>query len=562
MNWFSDAVRTFKRIAAGRSVGTPVSLQLTANLPLPPEELQRFFKQCCAAAVGLLGRDDGQVYAQESPHNTQTVAHIDFGKGRVAMLSVGAAAGSPLFNMTLIGTQGVAAWEPDPHSDWLSQPLDEVDSDGGEQLLQAVQRSLNAICPVKISDSEAAAPATIIRSVRAPWITPGPPRVAEGLQPPYGLLLVGGAGTHQEGYARSLNDDDRVKLIGVADEENVSPRRQELNEQLARDLAVPLLPDLAEALARDDVHIVSVCVEPERRGPVIVQCANAGKHLYLDKPLCASPREADAILAATRQQGVVAQMYSFVHTPWARRIKRIVDSGSLGELTSIHCNLLFAKGAVNAARPDGRKESVEPDNFEAADSKRELYNIGIYPTTLLFWLLQRPVQRVYATTANCFFNQHRDNDMEDFAQVMLEFDKGLTATLCVGRTGWSSHPSGGVNQTYLVGSQGSCCVDAHRPRIEVWSDKTRSSAPDPNPEDPMSFWRSATRKADKGKTSWRAPGETACNDAARFLDCLESGSITEAPVEIAAAATEVLLAAYRSAKVGQPISLPLPRPRE
>src|SRR5690606_11768788 len=103
--------------------------------------------------------------------------------------------------------------------------------------------------------------------------------------PPYGVLLVAGDQTHQPGYAEALAADGRCRLIGLADDANIPARRRSLNEQLAARLGVPMFDDLATALRRDDVHIVSVCAEPYRRGSIAVQAAEAGKHLYLDKPL-------------------------------------------------------------------------------------------------------------------------------------------------------------------------------------------------------------------------------------------------------------------------------------
>src|SRR5438034_11758892 len=97
---------------------------------------------------------------------------------------------------------------------------------------------------------------------------------------PYGVLLLGGARTHQEGYARAFAADPRCRLVAVADETDVPPERAALNRQLAAELDLPYLPRLDEGLARPDVDLVSVCVEHERRARVAVCCAQAGKHLY------------------------------------------------------------------------------------------------------------------------------------------------------------------------------------------------------------------------------------------------------------------------------------------
>ena len=116
----------------------------------------------------------------------------------------------------------------------------------------------------------------------------------------FGLLLIGGGQTHQENYARAFEADERCQIIGLTDEADLPARRQELNQILASELEVPVFDDLETALARDDVQIVSVCVEPERRGRVAALCAQAGKHLYIDKPMATSVSSATEIVTAVK----------------------------------------------------------------------------------------------------------------------------------------------------------------------------------------------------------------------------------------------------------------------
>src|SRR5262245_66537461 len=87
----------------------------------------------------------------------------------------------------------------------------------------------------------------------------------------YGVLLVTGVQTHQENYARAFAADSRCRIVAVSDEPNVPPRRRELNERLARELDVPHIPRLDDALRRTDVQLVSVCAEPERRAEIAIK---------------------------------------------------------------------------------------------------------------------------------------------------------------------------------------------------------------------------------------------------------------------------------------------------
>ena len=97
----------------------------------------------------------------------------------------------------------------------------------------------------------------------------------------YGVLLLGGHRTHQENYALNFAQDERCRLVAFADEPDAPPERIALGRSLAEELNLPFISDLDAALAREDVHIVSLCTEVERRGRVGVKCAEAGKHVYL-----------------------------------------------------------------------------------------------------------------------------------------------------------------------------------------------------------------------------------------------------------------------------------------
>ena len=377
-------------------------------------------------------------------------------------------------------------------------------------------------------------------------------------KPPYGLLLIAGNLTHQENYARALAADPRCRLIGLTDEADVPDRRAELNRMLAEELEIPLLPDLDAALSRDDVDIVSVCAERERRARLAVKCAQAGKHLYIDKPLCTTVKDAGDVVNAVDEAGVTNHLFSLVHTPTAHRAREIVDSGRLGQLTAIHYELLFAKGIAGTADlSQPRREQATAERFTFVDSKRELFCVGWYPLVFFTWLTGRRVTSVYATTNNYFFAEHQRNGVEDFACLLLQLEGGITATVTCGRAGWSSHPSHGIHKIHLTGESAAVDLDAYEPRLEIYSDAPAWQQPSSgHPEDPMGFW-SSTQIAGgiAPKTSWLSVQPAVTDDAVYFLDCLEQGRPSDVPVALGAHAVDVILAGYRSAAAGQPVAV-------
>jgi predicted dehydrogenase len=377
----------------------------------------------------------------------------------------------------------------------------------------------------------------------------------------YGILLVSGSHTHQELYAPAFAADPRCHIVAVTDEADVDAGRRALNERMAAGLGVPYEPDLDRALARKDVHVVSVCAPPERRGRIILRCAAAGKHLYLDKPLVPTLAEADAVVAAVHQAGVRSHMFSFITQPWAQKAKRLVDENRLGALRAVHADFLFAKGRQGSARLGApRREEDPPGRQQLVEAKRELDNVGVYPVSLVPWLTGRKFRTVYGVTANYFFAEHQKHDVEDFGVLAGTLEDGTPVTIAAGRTGWTSHPAGGLTRLVLVGSAGTAVADANRPRLEVHADEAPWLLPDVNPADPMAFWVSTQEEVGlRPKRAWMAVAPPAASDFAYFLDCLDAGRDSAMAAAEAGRATEVLLAAYRSASRGEVVTLPLPR---
>jgi len=378
---------------------------------------------------------------------------------------------------------------------------------------------------------------------------------------PYGVLLVAGMMTHQENYSDFFLADPRCKLIAVTDEPDVTSRRAELDRRFASEMNLPYIPDLDEALARDDVDIVSVCAEHERRGRVAVKCAKAGKHLYLDKPMTCSVSDADAVVTAVESAGVKSQVYSMVHSSWVQSAKQAVESGIIGELIAIHCDILFAKGYTSdVPLGEPRKQDPYPKRFTFIDSKRELRATGVYSVGLVQWITDAEVETVFGATENYFFEEHLRNDVEDFGILAMTLENGIVATISAGRIGYTSHPSSGPMKIHLVGTKSLMTFNAYNPRVEVYTSETPWTPPKLNPDDPMGFWNSTSKNA-KPKRSWVPvnPSQHHTNDVSYFIDCIESNHKSEVSAKEGAAQVEVLMAGYLSAATGSVVSLPIPR---
>ena len=380
----------------------------------------------------------------------------------------------------------------------------------------------------------------------------------------YGVLLVGGRRTHQEMQAATFAAHPLCRLVAVADEREIPEPRAELNRQFAQASGLPYIPDLDQALSRDDIHIVSSTPEIERRARVAVSCLEAGKHMYLDTQLAGTLEGAEAIVAAAEQAGVRTQMFSSIHADWAQAAKRAVTEGRIGELKAVHAENLFAKGRAGTV-PEGtvRHEKERVERFTFIEGKREMYAVGVYSLGLVHWLTGRKVESVFCVTGNYFHAEHARLDIEDFGALALTLEGGVTATAIGGRFGWMSHPGSGQQRLVLIGTEGTLTVDANRPRIELYNDEPDFTPPPVHPQDPMAMWSSTFQDSPAmPKQRWVGLNEgrdRMTEDVAAFIDCIEEGREPEMNARAGASAVEVILAGYASAARGEAVRLPLPR---
>ena len=373
----------------------------------------------------------------------------------------------------------------------------------------------------------------------------------------YGVVAVGGNRTHQESYAREFASDPRCDLIAVADEPGLPEYREGLNRLLASELGVPYI-SIDEALAREDVHIIDNCADVERRTRVALKTLDAGKHLYMDKPLAASVEEAHTIADAADSSDVMTQMFTQVTTNWAQAAKSAIESGQTGDVLAIHCDMLMAKGKPGSVDPETvRQEKPSDGRFTHVEAKRELFDMGVYPIALVQWLSGTRVKTVYGITGNYFFKEHADLDIEDYGALTLTLDSGQVASITSGRIGFTSHPRGGLLRITLVGENGIFTFSESDPHIEIYNDQPPFEMPLVHPFDPMSMWASTANEMQHMPKDRRVPLSDGVQgrDIAAFVDCLESGERPQVTVRDAAHVIEVIMAGYESAAAGEPVDL-------
>jgi predicted dehydrogenase len=132
---------------------------------------------------------------------------------------------------------------------------------------------------------------------------------------------------------------ERVQLVGLVDVDAGVAERVRAENALA-DAVVG--SDLESVLARTRPDIVFDVAVPDARKDVVLAAFRHGCDVLTEKPMAASLEDARAILEAARKTGrvhAVTQNRRF--KPSARRIRQVLASGAIGELSALHCDFFI-----------------------------------------------------------------------------------------------------------------------------------------------------------------------------------------------------------------------------
>lgn len=143
-----------------------------------------------------------------------------------------------------------------------------------------------------------------------------------------GVIGVGlqGAGAHLMGLLNS-----GVRVVAVADVDQVM-----LDDALAMSSDLVGYRDYRELLARPDIDAVVIATPDHWHAKQSIDAANAGKHVYCEKPLTLTIAEGRRIVEAAQANGIAFQTGSQQHSGYQFQMAcEIVRNGRIGQLTSI-----------------------------------------------------------------------------------------------------------------------------------------------------------------------------------------------------------------------------------
>jgi predicted dehydrogenase len=166
---------------------------------------------------------------------------------------------------------------------------------------------------------------------------------------------------------------------------------------------------LDELLERERVDLVDVVSDESSHGELVLQAIDAGRHVFVEKPLCTDADQAERIRARARERGVqvvTGQISRF--GAGYQHLRDVLDRGELGRPVNLRFRRDFSRSW-----------------FPAFGSRiHPVWESGIHDVDLAVWYAGAPCREVYAVQRCVSGLEHPDTLV-----AVLTFANDVVATV-------------------------------------------------------------------------------------------------------------------------------------
>lgn len=273
------------------------------------------------------------------------------------------------------------------------------------------------------------------------------------------VLKVGIIGTgwiaesHIESYLRMPD----VEVVALAD---IIPDKAEKFAKHYGLTNARLYDSHKELLKNEKLDAVSVCTYNRTHAECTIDALEAGVNVLLEKPMCVTTDEAVEIMRAERKSGKLLSIgFQPRMDPNMRMIKKIVDSGALGEIYYIQTGGGRRRGIPNSTFIEKRTAGIGA-----------LGDIGCYSLDMVLNAIGYPKPLTVTGYTSNFFGtnpliQKKEDaerfNVDDFAAAFIRLDGGVILDF---RISWAMHLDT-PGDTVILGKKGALRI----PSTECWN---------------------------------------------------------------------------------------------
>jgi len=278
-------------------------------------------------------------------------------------------------------------------------------------------------------------------------------------------------------------------------------------------------------------ELIAIATESGAHAEIALYCIENGINLMIEKPIAMSLEDADKIVALSKEKGVVVSAcHQNRFNIAVQQLHNVITSGRFGKISHGSINVRWNRGESYYKQASWRG-TWEKDGGA-------LMNQCIHGLDLLRWCLGNEITEVYGYTDRKF---HDYIEAEDIGVAVVKFKSGALATI-EGTTNIMPHD---LEETLSIfGENGMVKLGGIAAnKVEVWDFIDHSEA-----------------DTEKKKIEEVSPNVYGNGHASLYKDVInavENHCDPYVTAEDGRRALELVLAIYKSAYEGKPVSLPL-----
>lgn len=288
-------------------------------------------------------------------------------------------------------------------------------------------------------------------------------------------------------------------------------------------------PTLRDLLKGSDAHLIALCTPSGLHPEQTIRCARSDRHVMTEKPMATRWKDGKRMVRECDDAGVrlfVVKQNRFNAT--LQLLKRAVDKGRFGKIYMVQVNVFWS-------RPQEYYDSAAWRGTWEFDGGA-LMNQASHYVDLLDWLIG-PVQRVQAMTGTLA----RNIEVEDTAVMNVQWRSGAIGSMNVSMLTYPKNLEGSIT---ILGEKGTVKLGGLAVNeFEHWEFE------DSDPDDEK------VKTASYETTSVYGFGHPAYYENVVATLRGEAEPLTDGREGLRS--LELLIAAYKSARDGEQISLPL-----
>ena len=164
--------------------------------------------------------------------------------------------------------------------------------------------------------------------------------------------------------------------------------------------------DYHDILDDPEVDAVVVVSPTDLHEGIVIDCANAGKHIFCEKPMAMNEAECQAMIDACEANGVKLQIgFMRRHDASFQQAKAVLDSGAIGDLVQIHSH------TRGPSKP-------RPWMYDIRKSNGILAEINSHDIDACRWFAGSDIESLYAIAGN-YRNTEIKEEYPDYYDSVL-----------------------------------------------------------------------------------------------------------------------------------------------